>query len=420
MQNALKSSLGEATGALILARIANRARADKIGNATLLYACKCGHRELSWFLLSNEAQINITNETSGVALRKAVKNDWDKVLKQLLEKGVPVDAKHPYKKDALLHAFQYGHKRLVDIFLQYKGPVDAKTLFYATQFEWWDVVHILLDRDITLCGNNSNFQEIAYSTWVASLDIDLDYRNWSDQLLRLAFERGDNNSVNILLEYVVESSPIRENEDVRSLGAAISRRNAKALAALLDHGVGVEDNDADGRITLFYAIKYGQYDCVKLLVDKHANLTIIDRVGQHLIHAAAFTKNKDCIEWALAEVVDGIEARDANGLTPLQRAVLQNNSVAVQLFINGGADIEVRDEHGRTPVFTAVLHSSDKVFWCLIHNGVDLKVLDNRGLSPIQIAKAGCYRLIVRVMFANGKGSRLLNHGGPRAKKRSD
>lgn len=71
--------------------------------------------------------------------------------------------------------------------------------------------------------------------------------------------------------------------------------------------------------------------------------------GVPLLHGAAQNGACETMEWLLARGAQ-VNARDAEGSTPLIQAAVSGNLPAVRLLIEHGADLKLRDTHGKSAV----------------------------------------------------------------------
>jgi ankyrin repeat protein len=81
-----------------------------------------------------------------------------------------------------------------------------------------------------------------------------------------------------------------------------------------------------------------------------------------------------------------IEARDADGLTPLMHAAGENSPDAILLLVEAGADLEARDPYGWTPLMRAASFNAPAAIGTLLEAGADVEARDDLGWTPLMIA----------------------------------
>ena len=93
----------------------------------------------------------------------------------------------------------------------------------------------------------------------------------------------------------------------------------------------------------------------RLLVEKGAPLDVRNRRGAQPLHYAADANwwnpeaQSEVITYLLSVGADP-HAADANGATPLHRAVRTRSAMAVRALLKGGADVRATNKNGSTPL----------------------------------------------------------------------
>ena len=114
-----------------------------------------------------------------------------------------------------------------------------------------------------------------------------------------------------------------------------------------------------GDTALHMAAAAFQRSTARLLVGKGSALDAKNRRGAEPLHYAADanhwnpTAQSDTITYLLS-VGANTRARDANGATPLHRAVRTRSAMAVQALLAGGADVHLTNKNGSTPFDLAI------------------------------------------------------------------
>lgn len=80
--------------------------------------------------------------------------------------------------------------------------------------------------------------------------------------------------------------------------------------------------------------------------------------------------------------------RDRNGLAPLHLATLDGHHDIVVRLVSAGADVDIRDKFGRTPLHHAVFGGHKSVVAYLLLHGADAEVRGDSGISPLDLAHA--------------------------------
>jgi ankyrin repeat protein len=124
------------------------------------------------------------------------------------------------------------------------------------------------------------------------------------------------------------------------------------------------------------------------LIAAGADVTIIDKGGNNLLHHAVDGGNPDLLALLLKQ--EGIYinlARDLYGSTPLIMAARDNNVAIVERLIDAGADLEIGDDWGDTPVNIAAYRGSLEALQLLIERGAAIEVINTNGNTALDHAR---------------------------------
>lgn len=142
-----------------------------------------------------------------------------------------------------------------------------------------------------------------------------------------------------------------------------------------DESLGMDVNITDGRgkglTPLMLACCRGNFNMTKLLIDHGADTTLCNAAGQNVWHCLArprlenFQNGFECLRYsmdqrgAIADLLgDGINAKDANGLTPLVSILQGENTnlswALTETLLKKGARTDYVDEEGNTLLLTAI------------------------------------------------------------------
>jgi hypothetical protein len=156
------------------------------------------------------------------------------------------------------------------------------------------------------------------------------------------------------------------------VGAASRLLKSNPAYATEAFGVGATRSDAEtyfykdiahycyrGDTALHMAAAAFQRSTARLLVRKGAALDARNRRGAEALHYAADTNwwnptaQSETITYLLS-VGAHANAQDANGATPLHRAVRTRSAMAVRALLAGGADVNATNKNGSSPLDLAV------------------------------------------------------------------
>lgn len=150
----------------------------------------------------------------------------------------------------------------------------------------------------------------------------------------------------------------------------------------------INEKDADGKTPLHWASINDHLWLAKMLLDKGANIDILDKNGYTCLHFA-------CMHlFSKTGIADHLVSRGASiniravhdGSTPLYWASYYGNSEVVQTLISKGAALNLQDDNGVTPLSQAVSSSNIEVVKILLNNYADVNIADKEGNTPLHIA----------------------------------
>ena len=155
----------------------------------------------------------------------------------------------------------------------------------------------------------------------------------SDDLVKAA-ELNDGRTVLTLLLRGTDPN-VPDARGRSALGIALSEESDKALTSLLaDPRLDVNSANASGETPLMLAAVKGQLEAVKQLVKKGA---LVNRAGWTPLHYACSGPDNGVAAWLLKQGAD-INARSANGTTPLMMAARYGAMDLAEVLLKAGAD----------------------------------------------------------------------------------
>lgn len=126
--------------------------------------------------------------------------------------------------------------------------------------------------------------------------------------------------------------------------------HSEMIALLHDHGLLLEDCDADCRTPLHLASEHGRMEAAMVLLDRGCAADVQDTAGRTALHLAVCSKEPQLCKLLLAKSPELAARKDLQGRSPLAYAVLHPaQPVAEQctrLLLAGLADVNAEDIFG--------------------------------------------------------------------------
>jgi len=150
----------------------------------------------------------------------------------------------------------------------------------------------------------------------------------------------------------------------------------------------VNVKDEQGMTPICKAAYYGNFELVKLLIDKGADINIRDENGFTPLHFSGHG-NKKVVELLIANGAD-VNAKEAlYSRTPLHFA---GNAEIAKLLISNGADVNARDSRGMPLMHSLVIDGPCEIIKAievLIVNGADVNARDSDGYTLLKFVTKG-------------------------------
>ncbi|RZF42251.1 hypothetical protein LSTR_LSTR015206 [Laodelphax striatellus] len=158
---------------------------------------------------------------------------------------------------------------------------------------------------------------------------------------------------------------------------------------LLDRGANPEVQDKFGYTPIFLATQSGKWSVVELLLNYGANINAQDEEDRTLLCFAVSGNNLDMVQFLLDRGVS-IEAQDKFGYTPILYAARSGKWSVVKLFIDNGAKFNNETTFQGTPLHFAIQEGNLDMVQFLLDKGTDIEVQNAYDQKPLHLAvKAG-------------------------------
>ena len=326
----------------------------------LITAAATGNDEFVALLLDEGQDINGRDETGRSALATAAANGQERVLRRLIDAGADVSLADGIGRTPFIHAAAGGN--LVTLERIHRAGIDVN--------------HV--DREghnaLTLAAANGQTMNVAWLLLSTDVDVNHALPDSGRSALHLAAARGHADVIAMLL-----------------LGDADPRRYPQAV----DAGA----RDAEGFTPLQLATAAGHARAATRL-----NMMDTDKLRPqnryHLgaeVHAAARSGDLAGLE-RLIRADANVSATDAEGYTPLMRAVQAGNRDVVLRLLLAGADPDVRDnwQWDEPAMFFTIRSGDDDLTAMLLLAGASGRTMGNHAMEwTASFGRADVLRLLL-------------------------
>ena len=163
---------------------------------------------------------------------------------------------------------------------------------------------------------------------------------------------------------------------------------------------------------LFAAIEQGKELAAEGLIERRsADVAARDAEGETPLQRA-IEKGMKGLARALVRAGAPLHARARHGETALHLAALHSDPYFVELLLGSGADLGARNDDGESPLFWAALSGNAASAQRLLDAGADPNAADLKGSLPLHAAAEGGYAELVRVLLPATKDPGARNRQG--------
>lgn len=182
-------------------------------------------------------------------------------------------------------------------------------------------------------------------------------------------------------------APARAADDDRAEAFfhAIAVDDAGELASLLARGASPDLRDARGQVALYVALRDGSPKCARVLAAA-PKLTVdaVNAFDETPLMMAALRGDEEVVRTLLARGA----AAHRPGWSPLHYAAAGGHPALVRLFLSLGAPVDARAADGTTPLMMAAAHGGSETAEVLLEAGADRSLVDARGRDAAARADA--------------------------------
>ena len=201
----------------------------------------------------------------------------------------------------------------------------------------------------------------------------------------------DNKKIDIMLELIAEIRGLEAYDNVKDFlepklnkvmeNVKISKnKKAQKVYSLNKRGF----NSRKNYTPLEYAIKKGNQEMVKILIENGADINTINKKGDTPL-TYAIQKGSKKMTRVLIEQGADINAMGKDGYTPLTYAIQKGNKEIMKMLLESGVDVNKKDGIGNTPISLAIKKGKFSISYLLIKRKVKCDL--SRILSKLKLNK---------------------------------
>ncbi|XP_067678535.1 ankyrin repeat domain-containing protein 50-like [Haliotis asinina] len=168
-----------------------------------------------------------------------------------------------------------------------------------------------------------------------------------------------------------------------------------------------------GRTAVMMAAENRHRDVVKLLVDKGADVSVVDETGDNIIHCACMGGDVGVVKYILSKSMVDVDRRGSNKMTPIMVAKNYKHREVVDLLVSKWPDGSLKYYKHRSILQSACRKGNiDMVKFILSQNTVSINTGWKATITPIMIAAEMGHKEVVKLLVSSGADVSLADNKG--------
>ncbi|XP_022216119.2 protein phosphatase 1 regulatory subunit 12A [Drosophila obscura] len=170
--------------------------------------------------------------------------------------------------------------------------------------------------------------------------------------LHCAGSRGHTECIDTLISLCGAPTDLIDSNGCTALHYAVTLGHADSTARLLDLEADPNRQDRKGRTPAHCGCAKGQFETLKLLKERGANLWLRNAKGDLPLHEAAASGRRELVEWLLAQRSKQVNTTSNDGRSLLHIAAANDYTDMCKLLLDYGADVNAVYRNSRGLVLT--------------------------------------------------------------------
>eukprot|EP00397_Hematodinium_sp_SG-2012_P031370 GEMP01033298.1.p1 GENE.GEMP01033298.1~~GEMP01033298.1.p1 ORF type:complete len:505 (+),score=135.76 GEMP01033298.1:85-1599(+) len=192
---------------------------------------------------------------------------------------------------------------------------------------------------------------------------------------------------------------LQNDEGCTALHAAAHRGHDGVVIQLLAAMANVDETNDVGDTALMLAASCSVgADCVSVLLESLADLSLKDEYGQTPLHVAAEAGHVDAVSRLLVGRAD-VNNEDDYGYTPLIRASQGGFDDVAVMLLDRGADVNQQTSGGQTALIETAREGCVELVNMLLHRGADVNIQSNIGYSALMVGAIKGHEGVVEALL---------------------
>jgi len=303
-------------------------------------------------LIKAGADVNAHNKYGSNAMQLAAEVANVPILEMLLKAGADADSPNPEGQTALMLVARTGNVEAAKLLVKHGATVDAR--------EGWG------DQTALMWASARRHPEMM--EFLISKGADVDARSkWRD------YQRH------------ITSEARAKNMDTGGLTPLLyaARENCvECVKVLIERGADIDKTDPDRVSPLLLAVRNTNWDIAKLLIEAGADVDLWDMYGQSPLYAVSSRRTETAVT-----SID--QLNQASGTEVMRMLLAKGANPNLQLFMRPAEERGANVSRGSTPLHAAASHTDLEAVQMLLAAGAEVNLNDGDNESALMMAALG-------------------------------
>lgn len=190
-----------------------------------------------------------------------------------------------------------------------------------------------------------------------------------------------------------------DGDDPLIYTAARSPETWEIMEMLLDNGANTDASNGNGNTALMRAVVGGHLGLVEALVNREANLNLVDHIGNTAFTFSWISNHEHIVEDTVGCAVFDMTEQFFWNNQPRYTVLTRVFNVTLRILLQRGASVNRLNERGQSLLHSVVSRGRENIIRTHVENGADINPTDNRGVTPLMIAIASENRSILALLL---------------------
>lgn len=389
---------------------------DEQGKTPLIYAIEKNDSPLFDFLVTNKADISISDADGNTPFFVAIQSKKDIVfLEQLVSKKLDVfNSKNDKGESPLQFALQTKNIDLVKFLLKRGASIPETNNETNVSLLWFALEHNDFDFFKDLIKKGADIEEFKKNETPLLHAVKTNKKEWIELLLSLGanpmkdnslgvspilyrLARNELNEFNRLLEHSKAeiNRPNRFGQTI--LDKAFQYSSIETIQSLINAGAEFGPSLKSTKTTpLMYAIEYGKDALIPSLIQ--ANEINQENYYGNTPLILAIRKGDLNLVKTLVSKGANVNQKNYLGNSPIGYAVVNKQVNILHFLIQKGANVNIPNQYGSTPLIEAAYFNLPQMAIILIHAGADRNYREQFGLNAYDVANKQKNQAVLSVL----------------------